>query len=117
MWLAARLYGIRAVGAKCIPEDKRVIVGAACKELVDFGVMNGVIKVGDSLPPHMDRRPTRALRAELRRQQRDDPRRDLLQRAPSMRWRASPSNAWLNETKTAGATTTISIPTKSALLG
>ena len=53
MWLAARLDGIRAVGAKCIPEDKRVIVGAACKELVDFGVMNGVIKVGDSLPPHM----------------------------------------------------------------
>ena len=84
MWLAARLDGIRAVGAKCIPQDKRVIVGAACKELVDFGIMNGVIKVSDSLPPHKDRRPTRALRAELRRQQRDDPRRDLLQRAPSI---------------------------------
>ena len=59
MSLAARLDGIRAAGGKRIPEDKRVIIGAAYKELVDSGVMNGVIKVGDSLPPHMGRRRSR----------------------------------------------------------
>ena len=51
MSLAARLDGIRAAGANRIPEDKRVIIGNAYTELVDSGVMNGVIKVGDSLPP------------------------------------------------------------------
>ena len=50
MSLAGKLDEIRAAGAKRIPEDKRVIMGAANKELVDSGVMNGVIKVGDSLP-------------------------------------------------------------------
>ena len=42
---------MRAAGAKRITEDKRGIIGNAYTELFDFGVMNGVIKVGESLPP------------------------------------------------------------------
>ena len=33
-----------------IPEDKRVIMGAATKELAESNIMNGVIKAGDRLP-------------------------------------------------------------------
>lgn len=51
MTLAARLDEIRAGGAKRIPEDKRAIMGAANRELVESGIMNDVIKVGDRLPP------------------------------------------------------------------
>ena len=51
MSLAAKLDEIRAAEVNFVPEDKRVITDAAYKKLVDFGVMNGVIKVADSLPP------------------------------------------------------------------
>lgn len=50
MTLAEKLDEIRAGGAKRIPEDKRAIMGAATKELVDSGIMDGVIKVGDPMP-------------------------------------------------------------------
>lgn len=51
MSLAERLDEIRAAGAKRIPEDKRAIMGAANKELAESGIMDGVIRVGDQLPP------------------------------------------------------------------
>ncbi len=51
MSLAAELDEIWAAELNFVPEDKRVITDAAYKKLVDFGVMNGVIKVADSLPP------------------------------------------------------------------
>ena len=50
MSLAAKLDEIRAAGAKRIPEDKRVIMWAANKELLESNIMDGVIKPGDPLP-------------------------------------------------------------------
>jgi hypothetical protein len=50
MSLAAKLDEIRAAGAKRIPEVKRVIMGAANKELLESNIMDGVIKPGDRLP-------------------------------------------------------------------
>ena len=51
MSLEEKLADIRAAGAKRIPEDKRAIMGRATQELRDSGIMDGVIKVGDTLPP------------------------------------------------------------------
>lgn len=51
MSLEEKLADIRAGGAKRIPEDKRAIMGGATQELRDSGIMDGVIKVGDTLPP------------------------------------------------------------------
>ena len=51
MSLAAELDEIWAAEVIFVPEDKRVITDAAYKKLVDFGVLNGMIKVVDSLPP------------------------------------------------------------------
>jgi len=50
MSLAEKLDGIRAAGAKRFTEDKRVIMGAANKELFESNLMDGVVKVGDRLP-------------------------------------------------------------------
>ena len=50
MPLTAKLDELCASSAKRIPEDKRVIIGAATKELAESNIMNGVIKVGDRLP-------------------------------------------------------------------
>lgn len=59
MSLVAKLDELRAASAKRIPEYKRVIMGAATKELVEFNIMNVVFKVGDrllafSLPNSLD---------------------------------------------------------------
>ncbi len=50
MSLEEKLAGIRAAGAKRIPEDKRAVMGRATQELRDSGIMDRVIKVGDALP-------------------------------------------------------------------
>ena len=50
MSLEEKLAAIRAGGAKRIPEDKRAIMGRATQELRDSGIMDRVIKVGDTLP-------------------------------------------------------------------
>lgn len=49
MSLVAKLDELRAASAKRIPEYKRVIMGAATKELAEFNIMNVVFKVGDRL--------------------------------------------------------------------
>jgi hypothetical protein len=51
MSLEDQLAKIREAGAKRIPEDKRAIMGRATQELRDSGIMDRVIKVGDTLPP------------------------------------------------------------------
>jgi len=51
MSLEDQLAKIREAGAKRIPEDKRAIMGRATQELRESGIMAGVIKVGDTLPP------------------------------------------------------------------
>lgn len=50
MSLEDKLAEIRAAGAKRIPEDKRAIIGRATRELRESGIMDRVIKVGDTLP-------------------------------------------------------------------
>ena len=50
MSLEEKLAGIRAAGAARIPEDKRAIMGKATQDLRDSGIMDGVIKAGDTLP-------------------------------------------------------------------
>ena len=50
MSLAEKLDEIRAAGSKRIAEDKRVIMGAANKELFESNIMDGVVQVGDRLP-------------------------------------------------------------------
>ena len=50
MSLAQRLDAIREAGAKRIPAEKRVVMGAATQALRDSGIADGFIKVGDSLP-------------------------------------------------------------------
>jgi hypothetical protein len=49
--LAERLTTIRQGADKRIPPDKRAIMHRATDELRASGIMNGVIKVGDPLPP------------------------------------------------------------------
>jgi hypothetical protein len=51
MSLEDQLAKIREAGAKRIPEDKRAILGRATQDLRDSGIMDGVIQVGDTLPP------------------------------------------------------------------
>lgn len=51
MSLEEKLAAIRAGGAKRIPEEKRAIMGRATQELRDSGILDRVIKVGDTLPP------------------------------------------------------------------
>ena len=51
MSLEEKLAKLREGSAKRIPEDKRAVLGRATKELRDSGIMDGVIKVGDTLPP------------------------------------------------------------------
>jgi len=49
--LAAKLQEIAEGGKKRIPEDKRAIMGRATADLRASGILDGVIKVGDPLPP------------------------------------------------------------------
>jgi hypothetical protein len=49
--LAERLDTIRQGADKRIPADKRAIMHRATVELRASGIMDGVIKVGDPLPP------------------------------------------------------------------
>lgn len=51
MSLAEKLAAIRAAGAKRIPPERRAVMMEATKELRDSGIMEGVPKVGDPLPP------------------------------------------------------------------
>ena len=50
MSLEEKLAAIREGAKKRIPEDKRAEMGRATKELRESGIMDGVIKVGDTLP-------------------------------------------------------------------
>ena len=50
MTLAAQLDALREASGKRIPADKRAIMGRATQELRDSGIMDGVPKVGDTLP-------------------------------------------------------------------
>jgi hypothetical protein len=49
--LAERLDTIRQGADKRIPPDKRAIMHRATDDLRASGILNGVIKVGDPLPP------------------------------------------------------------------
>ena len=51
MSLEDQLAKLREGSAKRIPEDTRAIMGRATQELRESGIMDGVIKVGDTLPP------------------------------------------------------------------
>ena len=51
MSLEDQLARLREGSAKRIPEETRAIMGRATQELRDSGIMDGVIKVGDTLPP------------------------------------------------------------------
>ena len=51
MSLASKLDAIREGAAKRIPEEKRAIMGRATAALRESGILDGVIKVGDALPP------------------------------------------------------------------
>ena len=51
MLLAERLEIIRQGADKRIPPDKRLIMHRATDELRASGILDGVIKVGDRLPP------------------------------------------------------------------
>ncbi len=51
MSLASKLDAIRENSAKRIPEDKRMIMGAATKALRESGIMERVTKVGEALSP------------------------------------------------------------------
>lgn len=51
MSLAERLEVIRQGADKRIPPDKRAIMHRATDELRASGILDGVIKVGDRLPP------------------------------------------------------------------
>ena len=50
MSLDETLAGLRAAGAKRMPEETRAIMGRATQQLRESGIMDGVIKVGDTLP-------------------------------------------------------------------
>lgn len=49
--LATRLQEIADGAKKRIPEDKRVIMSRATQDLRESGILDGVIKPGDPLPP------------------------------------------------------------------
>ena len=49
--LAERLDAIRQGADKRIPPDKRAIMHRATDDLRASGILDGVIKVGDPLPP------------------------------------------------------------------
>ncbi len=51
MSLEDKLAEIRAAGAKRMPEETRAIMGRATQQLRESGIMDRVIKVGDTLPP------------------------------------------------------------------
>ena len=51
MTLAERLDTIRQGADKRIPADKRAIMHRATDDLRASGILDGVIKVGDPLPP------------------------------------------------------------------
>ena len=51
MSLAERLDTIRQGADKRIPPDKRAIMHRATDDLRASGILSGVIKVGDPLPP------------------------------------------------------------------
>lgn len=51
MSLESKLAALREASAKRVPEDTRKIMGAATRRLVEAGVMDGVARVGDPLPP------------------------------------------------------------------
>jgi len=51
MALEDALRGMREASAKRIPADKAAIMHRATEELRASGIMDRVIKVGDSLPP------------------------------------------------------------------
>ena len=51
MTLAERLDTIRQGSDKRIPPDKRAIMHRATDDLRASGILDGVIKVGDPLPP------------------------------------------------------------------
>jgi hypothetical protein len=51
MTLATTLEAIREASAKRVPADKAAIMHQATEELRSSGIMDGVIKVGDALPP------------------------------------------------------------------
>lgn len=50
MSLEESLAKLREASAERIPEEIRVKMGAATRAIWDSGIMDGVIKVGDSLP-------------------------------------------------------------------
>ena len=50
MSLEDQLAKIREAGAKRIPEDKRAVLGGHTQELIDSGIMDRTIQVGDTLP-------------------------------------------------------------------
>jgi len=51
MTLAERLDTIRQGADKRIPPDKRAIMHRATEDLRASGILDGVLKVGDLLPP------------------------------------------------------------------
>ena len=51
MTLAERLNTVRQGADKRIPPDKRAIMHRATHDLRSSGILDGVIKVGDPLPP------------------------------------------------------------------
>ena len=51
MSLAERLDQIRAGAAKRIPPERFAIMERATEDLRNSGILDGVIKVGDPLPP------------------------------------------------------------------
>jgi hypothetical protein len=51
MTLAERLGAIRQGADKRIPPDKRAIMHRATDDLRTSGILDGVIEVGDPLPP------------------------------------------------------------------
>ncbi len=50
MSLEESLAKLREASAERIPEEIRVKMGAATQAIRDSGIMDGVIKVGDTLP-------------------------------------------------------------------
>ncbi len=50
MSLAEKLAEISAAGAKRMPEEVRATMGKATQELRESGIMDTVVKVGDTLP-------------------------------------------------------------------
>ena len=51
MSLEDKLAELRAASAKRMPEEVRNTMAQAVQELRESGIMDGVIKVGDTLPP------------------------------------------------------------------